>query len=62
MDPLSAGLNILNSLVQFEMKVWDKLPEAMQIEQAVDQHKFVHNIASVVLGWQEDINKLIRGK
>lgn len=58
MDPVTASLNLLSKILDFGMKIYDKMPEEMQIQGAKDWGDFTHNIASQVLKLQSKINSL----
>jgi hypothetical protein len=59
MDPLTAALNLANSLVALESKVWDKVPPDLQTTLAGDAAKFCHNIGSFFIGLQDKLNALV---
>lgn len=58
MDPLTAGLNTLNTLLQFAMKIYDVTPEPLKVQGAADWAKFIHNISDSILSLQAQFKVL----
>ncbi len=56
MDPLTAGLNLANTLLELAGKVFDATPADLKAQSAGDWAKFAHNISEFLLGIQAKIN------
>jgi len=60
MDPITAGLNVLNLVLTFGMKVYDDTPVALRQQGAADWARFVHNIADAVLTAQAKLTAVAK--
>jgi hypothetical protein len=60
MDPLTAGLNLANSIVTLLTKVWDATPAAQQVTGAADVATTLHNMAEFLHSAQDKINGLVK--
>jgi hypothetical protein len=59
MDPVTAALNTLNTLLQIGMKVYDDTPVAIRQAEAANWGQFVVNIGNQILALQNKLTSLI---
>ena len=61
MDPVTAALNTLNTLLQIGMKVYDDTPAAIRQAEAVNWGQFILGIGNQIIALQSKVTDLING-
>ena len=60
MDPLTAALNLANTVVNAMMKIWDATPAELQHTEAANYAKFFINIGDFIISLQGKINAAVK--
>jgi len=61
MDPVTAALNTLNTLLQIGMKVYDDTPAAIRQAEAANWGQFILGIGNQIIALQSKVTDLING-
>ncbi len=60
MDPVTAGLQLANSIVTLITKIWDATPETWKAERATDIAQTLHNCSEFLNSIQGKINAAVK--